>query len=79
MAHISKTDPKIKWLLHDSAGIPFFGVMMMEEGTASAYPCLIISDADTTFYFWPSVTAGTLRFGTTAPSTRASDGGLVSG
>ena len=77
MAQISSTDSKIKWMLNDAGGNPCFGIAIASEGTSSAYPVLVLSDASTTFYIWPMVTTGQLRYSTTFPSTRASDGTAV--
>jgi hypothetical protein len=68
---------KVKEGVTDKDGNPS-GMFEVLEGTSSAYPVLFLSDVLATFYLWPMATSGQLRYGTSIPEVRISDGDPIS-
>jgi len=70
MAQLTPESVNLKWCVKDSQGNPLVGVFEVLEGTSTSYPVWFMDVRGTTYYYWPN-SSGVMRYGTTAPTTAA--------
>lgn len=71
MAEYSPSGSTNKFILQDAQGHPFGFIEIGETGTTH-FTCLVLDVNGVSYYYWPN-SSGTLRYGTTAPTTSTQD------